>query len=482
MPRVSPLRVVQMDGYLGGLNKDADVARLEENETPQALNVTIGLRGEVSKRQGYSRFDTNLANEVTHLWSWRDGQSREWLMAVDEAGQIRYVQDTNQAFTDSGKNLGVGGSAARHPIGWAVAQGFIYISSRRGHDSLKWNGTTWTTVAAVPKAQFLKWRFDQLFAANIVNEPSQLRISLELQPENFTDTPAIFDFDKADGTEIRQLAASGDDLLVFKDHSIYIFSGRVRSDFQQYRLDNLRGTFSPRTVKQVRGLLIFFDRDTGVWAWDGSEFTLISEKINQYLLNNITYDACYMAVGHVWRDSYILSVPWQSSQVNQRSFVFSTLTQAWTEWDYGAWDAENHVNHSFIASPRAENGIYEANAGFTDAGLPITMDFRTPWLNPGGPGALSRLRRLETNLVATGASVTVELAQEYDPAPVLSRTLVAVNNNKVSEASVIKNLDGWARRADAHQLRFMTSDPVDFQLNAAHAIFSVNADMLGEHV
>lgn len=481
MSRVSSLVVVQMDGFTGGLNKDADVARLEDNETPEALNVTIGLRGEIQKRTGYTRFDTNLANQITHLWSWKDGSARDWLMATDINGQIRYAQDTNQAFIDSTKNLGVGGSAARHPIGWAVAQGNIYISSRRGHNSLKWNGTTWTDVPTVPKAQFLRWRFEQLFAANIAGNPSQLQVSLELTPEDFTTEPAIFEFDKADGTEIRQIAASGDDLLVFKDHSIYIFSGRVRSDFAQYKLDSLRGTYSPRTVKQVRGLLIFYDRDTGVWAWDGSQFTLISEKINQYLLNNVTYDAAYVALGHSYRDSYILSVPWQDGQTNQRSFVFSTLTNSWTEWDYGAWDAESHVNHSFIASPRGGNGIYEGG-GSSDDGSPIQLRFRTPWLTPGGPGAIARLRRLEANVVSNEGEVSVDLAQEYDPTPVVSRVMTAGNPNKLVDASVIKNLDGWGNRADAHQFVFHSLDALPFQLNAAHAIFSINGDVLGEHV
>jgi hypothetical protein len=482
MPRVSQAKLVQMEGYKGGLNKDADVARLSPDEMPEALNVIIGLRGEVTKRRGYVRFDTNLTTRITWLHSWRDNQARSWLVGIDENGQIYYTQDTGTTFTNSTKNIGPGGSAVREPVATTVANGKLYVSSRRGHDTQRWDGTTWATVAAVPKAQFSKWRFEQFFVANIAGSPSQLRVSLELNPEDFTTEPAVFDFDSDDGTEIRALAPSGDDLLVFKDHSIHIFSGKVRSDFQKYRLDSLRGTYSPRSVEQVRGLIIFYDRDTGVWAWDGAEFTLISEKINEYLLDSITYEASYLAAAYVRRDSYYLSVPWLGGSTNQRTFVFSTLNNSWTEWDYGAADAESHVNHDFLGGPRGDVGVYESGIGFLDKSSPILVRFKTPWMNPGGPGSLARLRRLEANMAKTDATVSVSLYHEYDSAPVLTRAFVAANPNKSNESDMIKNLDGWGGRADAHQLEFSSIDDKALQLNSANALFTVIKDTLGEHV
>ena len=476
------MTVVEMDGYLGGLNKDADVARLEENETPEALNVHIGLRGEIVKRKGYVRYDTALTTRQETLFAWSDAAGKDWLMSIDSTGQIYASEATTGVFTNSTKNIGTGGSHVRHPIGLVVANGVLYVSSRRGADSLKWTGTAWSTVTSVPKAQFLRWRFEQLFAANIAGAPSDLRISLELEPENFTTEPAIFGFEPNDGTEIRGMAASGDDLLVFKDHSIHIFAGKVRSDFQKYRLDSLRGTFSPRSIQQVRGLIIFFDRDTGVWAWDGSQFTLISEKINRYLLDNVTYESTYLAAGFVRRDQYYLSVPWQGGTTNQRTFVYSTLTETWTEWDFGIADGQQHLNRDFIAAPRGELGVYEAGVGNLDNGANIHMQFKTPWMTPGGPGSSARLRRLETNMAATGAQIHVTLYQEYDGFPILTRSFEATNPNKVSESDLIKNLDGWGKRADAHQLEFINDDGNELQINWNNVIFSTTRDILGEHV
>jgi hypothetical protein len=437
----------------------------------------------VIKRNGYERFDAALSTVITHLQSWRDSAARSWLVAIDEAGQIRHSQDSSQTFNDSGQNIGNGGSAIRHPVGRAVANGSLYITSRRGHNTLKWTGSAWSSLTTVPKAQFAEWRFEQLFLANIAGAPSQLRISIELNPEDFTTEPATIDIESDDGTEIRGLAPSGDDLLIFKDHAIHIFSGKTRSDFQKYRLDSLRGTYSPRTIKQVRGLLIFFDRDTGVWAWDGSQFTLISEKINQYLLDNITYDYAWVAAGYVRRDQYVLSVPWQGGTVNQRSFVYSTLTNSWTEWDFGGYDAEAHLNHTYIAGPRNAVGVYRTDTGHLDNGTPIECRFRTSWMLPGGPGSLARLRRLETSMKASGADLSVTLYHDYDMGQALvTRNFSADDPNRVAEFDLIKNLDGWGGRADAHQLEFVNNDDKELQINAMNAIFTVNRDTLGEHV
>jgi len=480
MPAVSPVRAVRLDGFAGGLNKDADVTRLEQTESPEILNGLLGIRGEVFKRQGYERYDDNLAQQVTHMVSWRDASARVWLVAIDESGDVFYVQDTGDTFTDSAKDVGAGGSSTRHPIGWAVANGFLYLSSRRGHTTMKWNGTTWSDVAAVPKAQFLTWRFEQLFAANIVGAPSQLQVSLELAPEDFTTEPAIFEFDPDDGEEIRGIAPSGDDLLVFKDHTIHLFTGKVRSDFARYRLDSLRGTFSPRTIKQVRGLLVFLDRDTGVWAWDGATFTLISEKINQYLLNGMTYDHAYIANAHVRRDLYILSVPWEGSSVNQRTFVYSTLSNSWTEWDYGAWDSINHANRELIASPRGNVGVWEYGTYLDDA-APISFHFKTPWLQPAGLGGQSRLRRVETNFKASGSEVDVLLRQEYSDDTIMTRTFETHDINSANEVAVVIALDGWPNRADTFQLEYVNDSEEEFQLNLIELLFTVNRDRLGEH-
>ena len=476
------MTVVEMDGYLGGLNKDADVARLEPDETPEALNVQIGPRGEVTKRKGYVRYDTGLTTRIETLFSWTDGTGKDWLMAIDSTGQIFASEGSSGTFTNSGQNIGAGGSHIRHPVGLVVANGNLYVSHRRGGNTLKWTGSTWSSVAAVPKAQFLRWRFEQLFVANVAGKPSDLRVSIELNPEDFTTEPAIFGFEPDDGTEIRGMAASGDDLLVFKDHSIHIFAGKVRSDFQKYRLDSLRGTFSPRSIQQVRGLIIFYDRDTGVWAWDGSAFTLISEKLNRYLLDNVTYESAFLATGFVRRDSYFLSLPWQGGTTNQRTFMYSTLTNSWTEWDFGVYDGQLHLNRDFIAGPRGELGVYEAGVTNQDNGANIHVQFKTPWMTPGGPGNQARLRRLETNMAATGAQINVTLYQEYDGFPVLTRSFEASNPNKMSESDLIKNLNGWGGRADSHQLEFVNDDDNELQINWNNAIFSTTRDILGEHV
>ena len=483
MARVPKQVVVGMEGFFGGLNKDADRTRLLPVELSDALNVNIGLRGEAQKRGGFVRHDSNLAgSKIISMFPWKDETGVEYLIAIGQGGTIWRTNNAARAFADTGQDLGaVWNTAAAYPVGYAAAKGNLYISTRRsGIPTKKFTGTAWSNVSAVPQGQHLRWRFEQLFVANLPGATSQMKISVPLQPENFVDTPAVIDFESEDGTEIRGLISSGDDLMVFKDHAIHILTGKVRADFAKYRLDSLRGTVSPKTVKQIRGLVIFFDRDTGVWSWDGQAFTLISEKLNNYILDNHNYNRAWVAAGHVRRDQYYLTVPWGESQMPNRTFVYSTLTNTWTEWDIGWTDAQRHMNREFIAAPKNLGGIYEGPRGWKDNGQPYQVRIRTPWFQPAGPGAISRLRRVESSMSASNATVNVSLRHEYTPKPILTRTFVANNPDRTGEVDLIKNLDGWGKRADAHQIEYTTKDDKGFRLNGVQMVFTVNEDMLGE--
>ena len=61
--------ILDLTGFPKGLNRESDPYLLEPVEVPDALNVDFGSRGEVGRRDGYTRFDspTDIATSSQRL-------------------------------------------------------------------------------------------------------------------------------------------------------------------------------------------------------------------------------------------------------------------------------------------------------------------------------------------------------------------------------------------------------------------------------
>lgn len=70
MPRVDQ---ADFKGFAQGLNREADPYLLEADESPNAVNVDFGFRGEVSRRMGYERvecpYDQTVGSQRIFTWS-----------------------------------------------------------------------------------------------------------------------------------------------------------------------------------------------------------------------------------------------------------------------------------------------------------------------------------------------------------------------------------------------------------------------------
>ncbi len=308
MPRSNPYRAFQYEGFERGYVREADSSRLEESEMFEALNVKLGQRGEITYRRGYAAHSSNVSQVVHWLYPWRAAGGADHLIIVDVLGNI--LEDTlDGSFTDSAKDAGIHTGLPNHGVGFANAGDSLYISAKTmTSDPVSYNGSTWGTVAAIPKGKILIHRHERLFVFNDAANPSRIYFSGLATPEVFAALDFI-DVSPSDGYEINAAIEFGDDLIVFKDHEVWKLSGRTPNSFALYRIDNERGCVSQKSVVQLGGQLIFYDRDTGVWKFDGANFTLISQPINQHILDDQTYANAYRAAAYVSKDNrYYLSM------------------------------------------------------------------------------------------------------------------------------------------------------------------------------
>lgn len=308
MGRTPNYQVIQYEGFVNGYNRESDPSKLSQSELFEALNVQIGARGEVKYRSGYTLFSSNVSQIVHWLYPWRTAAGVDHLIIVDVLGNI--LEDTlDGSFTDSTKDTGVHSDLSDHGVAFASVGDKVYISAKTmSSDPVSFDGSSWATVAGIPKVKILLHRHERLLAINNSAYPSRVFFSNLGSPETF-DALDFIDVSPNDGSEINAAVEFGDDVILFKDHEIWKLSGRTPTSFSLYRIDNKRGCVSPKSITYLSGQLVFYDRDTGIWLFDGATFTLISQPINQHILDDQTYANSYRAAGYVSDENrYYLSM------------------------------------------------------------------------------------------------------------------------------------------------------------------------------
>lgn len=486
MPATRQYQAVQFPGFPGGLNKDADSSRLEPGELQQAFNVYIGPRGEIGIRAGSTRLDgVSVPEPVLFLYPWRSDAGTDFLIAIGESGAAYY--GSTVTFVDSGKVIPPGSTLSDFGVGFAGAKSKLYVTSKNADVVKSFDGTTWADVAGIPQAKHLWYRHGRMFAINDDARTSGIYFSELLQPEIFA-VDDYLEINPEDGYQINCATVFGDDLILFKDNAIWKLTGRTPTSFAIYEVDSHRGSVSPRAVTQLRGRLFFFDRDTGVWAFDGAGFELVGQAINDYLLKNLNYEEAFRASMYTSDDRVFLSVPWGSSGTEFRQFVYSGTTEAWVEWNEGFGGRADYLDTRYYGLPATDGIWYQDPASsFTSTGTgTVNMEWRTGWALIGGPGAEARIRRLELTLKAPDTtSLKIDMFANYDEDnPVVARTVVGGPAPSPLSGAIETDerrvtLDGWGPRLHAVMFAFSTEGR-PAQVNEMSVFFSGGVDVRGE--
>lgn len=242
------------------------------------------------------------------------------------------------------------------------------------------------------------------------------------QPEVWESLNYI-DVGADDGQEITAMLSFNDQILVFKNQSVWTLVGTDDTTFALYKLDDKLGTEGTYAATATSGKAWFLDQRTGVWEYDGAEFRNISEPIKDELLSNLNPDAAYKVVV-AWHDSKVyVSIPTgsESSAVQSLTYVYDTNLGVWTKFDYGLVPSPFPMYTDFnVSGPTVSTsismfggmpdaGVFQFGVGLTDDGAAISSYFTTPWMNFENLADRHRLRRLEIVGDEGDAEITVDV-------------------------------------------------------------------------
>lgn len=500
MPAKSGIQAVELLGWVGGLNKEADPYQLQPDESPDALNVDFGVRGEVLKRKGYSTYATHAAL-LTHVFNWQGNI----IMVENSAHDVFYLVGTTS--TDSTLALGAETADEDYNVSAVSMNNKIWLVQHNG-TIVQWDGTTWSTVsawdgtvttAAMPQARSLAVAHNRIWAGGVrlsggTEQRSRVYFSEVIDPTKWI-TLNFFDIAPDNGQAITALAPFGDQIFVFKENSLYQIVGSNELEFDSYLVDGATGTQAPGTIANVGLSLFFFDHLRGVYQYDGQGFARVSEKINTYLLDGVNKDEIHKARGVAYRNRYYLSVPWGASTTNSRTFVYDPEIQAWTEYDLGFADMTLLDGVPLAVGVKGGNHVSSLFDTNQDLGVDINGYFKTAWLSPASPSVKHRLRRLDMTMSALGDyDVDVIMRRDFgldtyvqksvntDLGAALFGTAIFGQSFFGQGADQIMFRDaGWGQRWRSMQLEIAERTDGDFQLNRMILNVSTIVRNRGDH-
>jgi hypothetical protein len=193
-----------------------------------------------------------------------------------------------------------------------------------------------------PAANYILNFKGHIWAAGILNEPTTVRWSGFNYNGGYNVWPETsFEFlsTAKDNSPITAIAGLGDNLVVFKQDSIWqlIFGGSDENGLDLFIPQLVVagvGCVSQSSIQEIRGRLVFLAED-GFYAFDGTpNIKKISENVNTTVQRiNPAHRPFASAVN--WRSKYcyLCSVALDESTSNNIIFVYDYKHDAWWLWD-----------------------------------------------------------------------------------------------------------------------------------------------------
>lgn len=462
------LQPITLKSFVGGLNLRQNNFNLEDDESPDMLNVEVDPRGGFYSRKGWNRWnavDIGNAND----WDPRNG----YVHPLSNGDFVVYIANNDEILSGGGtgvfESLSITADANPHLADFASWGDTVYIAC--GHDrfphkrdgsslaeelsdaSFGFNNDYTTPVGGrMPKCDYVEAHTGYLFAAStyedFVHHPNRLRWSHPSQVEDWAELDYI-DIE-AGGGGITGLVSFQDHLLIFKTESIWALYGYDSESWQLIRVSRAAGAPTLHAITASETAVFFYSSAgrSGIYAYSGgTDVVHLSEKLRTAMEEVERVEDIWL--GWVGRRLWT-SVPWQpdgSENDRQSNFVFDP------EVGRGAWvrheaalgnltlilaNSDTQIGYPLGAIQGADAAClvrleYQVAAEdeilLDDIQTPFPSRYRTGWKDAGWIERLKSWRRPRFILrnPNSDVSVLVEAFYDYDVNTVIRSSQLTVD-------------------------------------------------------
>ena len=278
---------ISFSDHGGGLNSTASALKLLPDESSDLQNIDFDKFGSFLNRNGYTQLNTSAFNSGAtwnglHWYEQVDGT--QFLMGTcgnklakmddldgtwdDITGSLTFTAgDSNFTSFRTFKNTVVGTNNVDVPFKWTGAG----------------NGATLTVPSGLTKAKFIEIFQGFTILAHVTVSATDHKSRGYFSTINTIETWASADFvdiSPDDGQDITGLHILGEELVIFKDRSIYkaLFTGDRDIPFIVRKTRSEVGCAAGHSIQEVKNGLVFRAED-GLYYFDGNSSFKLSDVI-----------------------------------------------------------------------------------------------------------------------------------------------------------------------------------------------------------
>lgn len=297
-----------------------------------------------------------------------------------------------------------------------TADGPIYLSN--GTDAPRyWTGATketavaeWTSkpegaFVAVPKAKYLTYLGNRIWASGISGDTSAVRFSgfaakteegEQADPTNWPKENIVW-FEKEDGEEITGTGIAGSYLLVFKPHQTWVIFDL--NEGENRKISDRVGCISFRSIVESTQGTFFLTPDQGVFVTNGATMREVSRNVRPILLGTDSNQARAAKLNELKNASaeflnghYYLS--YMAQDESMKTLDYDTALQSWWLHDLAGnqwvhWEPTTGEPFLYTIPNKEKTGIIKAFVPgiYTDSGAVYTgaKSLACYWVSPWEP-------------------------------------------------------------------------------------------------
>lgn len=321
--------------YFGSLDTTSDISLMSDEDSPDNLNVVYDQVKSVLSRKGYIKLLTApTPSFIGGMYSLYQSTGVRQLVYQSSANWYKY--------NNAGGSTQITGTPATFTPNqqWSQDEYMDDIYGGNGVDGLiQYNGTTTSIANSGITPQFVKTHKNRIYCAN--KNSSTLYFSDSANPSSFPINNFIL-INTNDGQNITGISEVLDNLVIFKDDSVWVLTGEPLGVGNTTTIGNLQlrqatgsvGCSAFRTIAKV-DQTIFFMHHTGIYALQNYTVSLVSPMLNttfKLSMNQNVINLCW-AVYSNQEKKYILGYPSPGSNTCDSVILYDFLTKSFSRWD-----------------------------------------------------------------------------------------------------------------------------------------------------
>lgn len=382
--------------FKGGINQSVDHAYVQPNQASDMRNFNVS-KGALSTARGIKKYtEASLPNIDTIMAFYHDNTGDILAAAGDKIYKL-----SGDAFTEIG--TGFTNSSFDYVNNNVNSKDVIVLAN--GADNVKlWDGTTLrdlkrdgansteSTENKAPKGKYIELHYERTWLA----DDNTLYASKDLDPDDFTTPTDKLNVNQHgaeivaysnDGSKVVGLHVIYDDVVIFKEKSLFRIYGNNPNNYTKVQVFSSNGAIADKSIVPTNKGAYFISRH-GIWLYDGSNCTLVSQEIEE-IFKNANEDALSKACACYYDDRYILAIPYGTSTENNLIVEYNLTTKVFIVRDGFTVKSFLQFNQKLLFS--SGSAIYEYETGMDYDGSAINAYWETAYNNLGVPNAIKEL-------------------------------------------------------------------------------------------